>query len=420
MRDNRRVLSPDMVRVLIAALGGAAIGVERQWSGHAEGPQAHFGGIRTFTLLGLVAGLAGWLWSGGATWPAALLLAGAVALIVAGYVRASAADVDGTTEVAALVAITAGVLAGLGQVQVASAIVAIACLLLVEKRRLHGWVRRIADMDLRAAARFAVMALVVLPLLPEGPFGPFGGVRPREVWALVLFFSGLSFLGHLLRKAVGTGQGYLIGGVAGGLLSSTNVTWTYARLSTSTPGLARPLAFGAIAANAVLYPRVLAATAVLNAALVPVLVPYLAPAAVVALLASAVGAWQARRHAGDPAPAGDDNPLQLWAALQMAVLFQVVLMLVHVARVSQGATGVYTSAAVLGLTDVDALTLSMARDVARALSLETAARAIAIGVLANTLLKAALAVVFGRASFRLLVGGVLMAMAVATAAAIAW
>ena len=410
----------DIVGLLIAALGGAAIGVERQWSGHAEGPHAHFGGIRTFTMLGLMAGLAGWLWTIGVTWLAVVLVAGAVGLVVAAYVRASRTDVDGTTEVAALVVLTAGVLAGIGHVQVASAIIAIASLLLVEKSRLHGWVRRIDDMDLRAAARFAVMALVVLPLLPEGPFGPLGGIRPRELWALVLFFSGLSFLGHLLRRGVGPEQGYLLGGLAGGLLSSTNVTWTFARLSRAEPDLARSLAFGAVAANAVLYPRVLVVTAVLNAPLWPVLVRYLAAPAIVAIVVAGAGALAARRLTTGTRVPEQGNPLQLASALQMAALFQAVLMLVHLARVTQGATGVYVSAAVLGLTDVDALTLSMARDVAQAISLETAARAIAIGVLANTLLKAGLALVLGAGSFRVIAAGALVAMAIAAATALAW
>ena len=233
-------------------------------------------------MLGLMAGLSGSLWTLGVTWLALALVAGGVGVVLAGYVQASHSDVDGTTEVAALVVLASGVLAGIGQVQIASGVIAIETLLLVEKSRLHGWVGRIADMDLRAVARFAVMALVVLPLLPAGPFGPLGGVRPRELWALVLFFSGLSFLGHLLRRAVGPGQGYLLSGLAGGLLSSTNVTWTFARLSRTETALARQLGFGAVAANLMLYPRVLLATTVLNAPLVPALLPYLVAPAVTA------------------------------------------------------------------------------------------------------------------------------------------
>jgi len=375
----------DVVGLLIAALGGAAVGLERQWSGHAEGPAARFAGIRTFTMLGAVGGLSGWLWTSGVTAPAAILFAGATAIVAAAYVAGSRQDIDGTTEVAALVVLAAGVLAGIGSVRLASAIIAIATLLLVEKSRLHALVKRIDDVGLRSGVRFAVMALVILPLLPEGPYGPLGGVRPRELWALVLFFSGLSFAGYVARRLVGPGHGYLVTGLLGGMVSSTNVTFTFARTSRIDLATDRALAFGAVAANAVLYPRVLAVTAILNSAVVGPLLPYLLPPAVVAALIAAIGA---HRTAAAAAPEmSQQNPLQLAAALQMAILFQVVLMVVFAARQLWGASGIFTSAAVLGLTDVDALTLSMARDVAQTISPAVAATAIAIGVLTNTALK---------------------------------
>ena len=317
----------DILGIVIAALGGTAVGLERQWSGHASGPGARFAGIRTFTMLGAVAGLCGWLWKSGLTAPAAILFAGAVAIVVAAYVAASRHDVDATTEVAALVVLTAGLLAGTGAFRVASGIIALETLLLVEKSRLHAVVQRIDDVELRAGVRFAVMALVILPLLPAGPYGPFGGIRPRELWALVLFFSGLSFLGHVARRVAGPGHGYLMTGLLGGLVSSTNVTFTFARLSRSDRTLERALAFGAVGANAVLYPRVLIATAALNPALAPPLIPYLAVPAVVAALMAAAGVHQS---ATVDAPSmteaasslSQDNPLQLRAAAQLAVLFQ--------------------------------------------------------------------------------------------------
>ncbi|HLG57584.1 MAG TPA: MgtC/SapB family protein [Vicinamibacterales bacterium] len=186
-------MTSDILGLSIAALGGAAVGLERQWSGHAEGPAARFAGIRTFTMLGAVGGLSGWLWSAGVTTPAAILFAGSVTIIAAAYVAGSRHDVDGTTEVAALVVLVAGMLAGIGSVRLASGIIALVTLLLVEKSRLHALVHRIDDVGLRSGVRFAVMALVVLPLLPVGPYGPLGGIRPRELWAVVLFFTGLSF-----------------------------------------------------------------------------------------------------------------------------------------------------------------------------------------------------------------------------------
>jgi uncharacterized membrane protein (DUF4010 family) len=205
-------------------------------------------------MLGAVSGLSGWLLTIGQHGAAIALLAGATAIIVAAYVAASRRDVDATTEVAALVVIAAGVLAGLGSLRLASGIIALLSLLLVEKSRLHSMVARIDDVALRAAVRFGVMALVVLPVLPSGPYGPLGGIRPRELWALVLFFSGLSFVGFVARRAVGPEHGYLATGLIGGLISSTNVTFTFARASRRHPTNARELAFGTIAANAMLFP----------------------------------------------------------------------------------------------------------------------------------------------------------------------
>ncbi len=415
--------------ILVAALGGTAIGFERQWSGHADGPDARFAGIRTFTMLGALGGVCGWLWSEQATVLAAILLSGVVAFTVGAYIAASRRDIDGTTEAAALIVVAAGVLAGMGSMRVASGIIAVLSVVLLEKSRLHSFVARIDSVELRAGARFAVMALVILPLLPEGPYGPFGGIRPRELWMLVLFFTGLSFFGHLMRRAVGPDNGYLISGIAGGLVSSTNVTWTFARLSRSEPGVARPLALGIIGANAMLYPRVLAATTVLNTAMVPSLLPLLAAPALVAALAVGIGAWQARRGSAlrtssvsDPAHVAElraeRNPLQLSNALQMAVLFQVVLMVVHVARGNFGQAGLMATAGVLGLTDVDALTISMAREIAPAVSVEMPALALAVGILSNTALKTALALIFGAGTVRLVAGGTLLLMIAAGAAAI--
>ena len=404
----------DVVHLLSAALGGAAVGLERQWSGPAEGPRARFAGIRTFTMLGAIGGFTGWLWTAGITAPAAILFAGGVAIVAAAYVARSRHDIDGTTEVAALVVLAAGVLAGIGAVTLASATIAIAVLLLVEKTMLHSLVKRIDDVGLRSGVRFAVMALVVLPLLPTGPYGPFGGVRPRELWAIVLFFSGLSFAGYVARRLVGPGRGDLVTGLLGGLVSSTNVTFTFARASRTAPGLARPLAFGAVGANAMLYPRVLVAAAILNPAVVRPLAPYLAAPALVA--AAAVAAGMRRTPPAGAPDMLENNPLQLASALQMTVLFQAVLMIVYLAREHWGASGVFASAAVLGLTDVDAVTLSMSRDVARAVSPTLAAAAIAIGVLTNTGMKLAIALVFGSPAFRLVAGGALVLMLAALGA----
>jgi uncharacterized membrane protein (DUF4010 family) len=393
-----------------------AVGVERQWSGHASGPAPRFAGVRTFTLLGGLAGLAGWLWVQGEQMPAALLLGGGAALVVAAYVAAGRRDVEGTTEVAALVVLAAGFLAGTQRLALASGVIATTVLVLVEKSRLHGLVARLNDEEMRAGARFAVMAVVILPLLPSGPYGPFGGVRPRALWAVVLLFAGISFAGYIARRAVGARQGYPLAGLLGGLASSTQVTLAHARASRE-PHVALPLACGAIAASTVSLVRTLLASSILNRDLALALIAYAVPSFAVGLLASL--ATLRRSTASPGAGAAPRNPLQLRSAVQMGLLFQVVLMGVYLVREHFGHAGMLLSGAVVGFTDVDAVTISMARAVADGAAPASAAQAIAAGMLSNTMLKLILALAIGRGSFRTAVSVALAAMSLALAATLA-
>lgn len=407
-----------LLPLLVAVLGGLAVGIERQWSGHASGPEARFAGLRTFALLGLLAGVAGRLWVWGATALAGIILLGAAALIAVAYVTSSRRDVDATTEVAALVVLAAGVAAGVGEMAVASGVSAVTALLLFEKSRLHEFVARVEGTELAAALRFAVMAVVILPALPAGPFGPLGGVRPRELWLLVLFFSALSFGGYIARRIVGASRGYPLAGLFGGLVSSTSVTLSFARISRDHPELATPLAQGVVAANTVLYLRVMVAAAVLSRELSLALAPMLAMPFVVGAIAVASGLGRGGDVVpGDAAPAR--NPLQLRSALEMAVVFQVVLFVVYLVEREVGAAGVLATAAVLGLNDADALTLSMARGVGTGtLAVDLAAQAVTVGLLSNTIVKMTLTTTIGTGAFRTIALTVLGLMAAALVAAL--
>jgi uncharacterized membrane protein (DUF4010 family) len=383
----------------VAFLGGLAVGIERERSGHALGPRARFAGVRTFTLLGLISGLSGWLWVAGLQGPAIVFLAGTGALVVAAYFAASRRDVDGTTEVAAFVVMAAALLAGAGYRAVASGIIAVTVLLLVEKTRLHRLVSKLDRDDMRAAARFAVMAAVILPLLPTGPFGPFGGIRPRMLWSLVLFFSGLSFVGYLARRTLGPHRGYALAGLLAGILSSTSATLTLARQSQQASAAGRALASGAIGASTVLFPRVLIACAVLS----PALARAVWPAFIAPVLAGAFFVFRGWRDTSGPARiTRERNPLQFGAALQMAALFQGVLFAVFLAKSWFGEQGLYGSGALLGLVDVDGLTLSLAQAVQAGTAADVGARALTLGILVNTLFKMMLALTIGRGRFRVL------------------
>jgi uncharacterized membrane protein (DUF4010 family) len=339
------------------------------------------------------------LWTAGLTGPAVIVLAGLGAIVVVAYQAASRTDIDGTTEVSAFVVLAAGVLAGAGSERLASGIIAVTLLFLVEKRQLHRLVKKLDLVEIRAGVRFAIMAAVVLPLLPEGPFGPLGGIRPRQLWALVLFFSGLSFLGYVARRAVGRGRGLAIAGLLGGMVSSTAVTLTHSRMSHDRhlPGLS--LAAGVMGANALMFIRVLLASLALEPRLSLVLWPSLVAPPLIGFALFWIGV---RKRSGDSEPEREDkNPLQIVAALQMAVLFQIVLYAVSFATQQFGQQGLVGSAVLLGLADVDALTLSMSRATTSATATaEAAAMALTVGIMVNTIVKLSLALALGRGEYR--------------------
>ena len=111
------------VRLAIAALVGLGVGLEREWSGHASGPNARFAGLRTFLLLGIVGGVAGLLLSVGSMAAGSVAMASAMALGVAAYVatvRRANTEIDGTTETAALAVVALGALAGIGWLALAA------------------------------------------------------------------------------------------------------------------------------------------------------------------------------------------------------------------------------------------------------------------------------------------------------------
>ena len=394
---------PTALALTVAALGGLAVGIEREWSARQGQSIQRFAGVRTFLLLGLLGGLAAIVARTAAPAFGVLLLAGGLAIVALSYhATGREGRIDATTEVAAVIVLGAGVLAGYDQLAVASALAAVTALVLVEKGVLHGAVERLRSEEIAAGARFAVLALVILPLLPKGPFGPGFGVRPREIWILVLIFSGLSFAGYVALRAAGPERGLGLAGLLGGLVSSTAVTLNFSRESRRQPEVGGALALGILAASTVMPLRVAVVAAVLNRELAWRAAPLLAVPFVLGLVVVAL-AWRGRERGGSPAPP-PGNPLRLFAALEMAVAFQVVLYAMEWMSERLGNSGVLATSAVTGLADLDALTYSLSRLSGAGATVEVAARGLGVGVLANTSLKLGLALILGVGRCRRLAG----------------
>jgi uncharacterized membrane protein (DUF4010 family) len=312
--------------------------------------------------------------------------------------------------------LAAGFLSGIGHTGLSSGLIAVTVLLLMEKTRLHGWVQRLDDAEFRSGVRFAVMAAVVLPLLPVGPYGPGPGVKPRELWMVVLLITGLEFAGYIAQRRVGNRYGYTLAGALGGLISSTAVTLGYARLSRSQPASAVALASGAIAANATLLPRVALTALVINPALGQrVGLLFLVPLAVIVSL---LFLTLHRVGEGGGETYGTRNPMNVFPALQLAGIYQLAIYGIHFVATRLGAAGLLVLGVLLGVTDIDALTISVARQNGLADAVDPAVlpSVIVVGALGTSLFKLGVALAVGRGAYRVRVGIALAALSLALAA----
>lgn len=403
-------------RLCVASLIGMSVGLEREWSGRASGADARFAGLRTFLLLGAVGGVSGLIAGAGLPIVGAAGIAAGSGIAIAAYiaaVRGTKPDLDGTTEVAAVVVVLLAALAGLGWLRLSSAAGAIVVLALSEKRRLHGIVRSIGENELSAGLQFAVLAVVVLPLLPAGPYLGALEFRPRALWGIVLAFCALNFASYVAERAVGSSRGYGIAGALGGLLSSTAVALAYARRSRREGEDAGALALGVIAACTVLIPRILVVSTALNPQVALAALRYLGPTLIAGVLLMFLRAGRKRVPA--PAAPSDRTPLRLGNAIQMAVAFQVALSAITVLRPRLGELGLYGLAVALGLTDMDALTVSMSSHTSL-VAPAIAGRALVVGMLANTTFKLGLSLVIGAPLFRRRAAAALATLAAVSAA----
>ncbi len=404
------------VRLMVAALVGLAVGIERQWSGHATGPAARFAGMRTFLILGIAGGTAGVLAASGQVAIGTALVAAAAGFIIAAFVvtmQRPQAELDGTTEAAALAVLGLTTLAGVGLLRVAAGAAAVIVFALSQKDYLHALVTRVDEAELHAAARFAVMALVVLPLLPSTPIAWLGDLSLRNLWLLVLVFSGVNFVGYLAQKAVGPDRGYGIAGLVGGLVSSTAVTLQFSRRSRDEPAHAVALARGAVAASAVVPVRLLVIAAAVSPVVAREALPYLVPSALVGAGILLTGLFRSGGRSEDGGEAETRSPLNVLSSIRMAAFLTVALTVVEWVGTHSSARGILASAAALGLTDTDALTLSMSRYGAAG-GAELAAQAIAVGFVSNSLFKIGASVGIGSPAFRWHAAGGLVLMALAT------
>lgn len=401
---------------LIATLLGFLIGLERERKREVRG--SIFAGIRTFPLIALLGAVSSQLSREVSTVVIPLGLAVLGLLLGLSYWRSSAGEkVGGTSEIAALVTFGLGVLAGLGHFTVALAGAVITTGVLSLRDELRQLSRALSHEDLFATVQFAAVSLVILPLVPDRPLGPWQVWNPHTIWLQVVLISGLSFVGYVTAKLVGTARSIGLGGLLGGLVSSTAVTLTYSRRSRTHPALNLLLAVGTLLASAVMAARILVLLGIVAPDLVVPTLPPLAALSALTLGACALLYRLSRKQPVDELELA--NPFELRTALQFAVVFAAILLLTRAAEAFLGEGGVYLASILAGLTRPDAMALTLGQQLQAGLDPAVAMRGLTLAVVSNTLFKAGLALGLGSRRFGYIVTGVLM-LAATAAVAMAW
>ncbi|MBR9979074.1 MAG: DUF4010 domain-containing protein, partial [Bacteroidetes bacterium] len=266
------------------------------------------------------------------------------------------------------------------------------------KDPLQKLIARVQREDIYATLKFAIITAIILPILPDETFGPLDVLNPRHIWYMVVLIAGISFLGFVLVKIFGTKRGLTLSGILGGLVSSTAVTLSFSHKSRETPELGRTFASGIVLACSIMFPRILIEVAVINTSLLGLIWPYVLILTVSGVVASLLLLFG--RSGKTETDIQLKNPFELKSAIQFGLIFAVILFASKAAELYLGDGGVYLTAALAGLTDVDAITLSMANLSRTTLSEHTAAVAILIAAVSNTLVKAGMTVVLGAAALR--------------------
>lgn len=375
-----------VVPIGLALALGLLIGLQREWV------VDRVAGIRTFpliTVLGVITAEVAPTFG-----PAAGLFALGFLMSAANLARArtprdasESSDFGVTTEVAALVMFGVGVMLFRERLVPALVVTGVVAVLLQWKASLHAFTRRLHQGDLEAVTRLVLIALVVLPVLPNRSYDPWQVVNPFEIWLMVVLIVAISLAGYVAFRFLGPRRGVFVSGLLGGLISSTATTLSYARRSRDEPRLAQAGAVVTVLASAFVFVRVLVEVALVA----PGDFARIAPPLTIVLGVMALSGWVLMRRyrpAGDVEPLAIEAPSDVGAALMFGLLYAAVLLGVAIARQHWGDAGLFLVAALSGLTDVDAITLSSSRLLARdAIDVALAWRLILIGALANIALK---------------------------------
>ncbi|HHF3063534.1 TPA: MgtC/SapB family protein [Vibrio diabolicus] len=382
--------------LLIALLLGAIVGTQRGWVMRNSVEGSRVAGIRTFSLVGLLGGLVGILANIYTPLLIGFALIALVILTCIAFViqQKKSGDVSITGVVSIMVVFVLGNLAVSGEAVLAAAAAVITAVVLDNKRELHQALQKLQEYELDAALRLLLISIVMLPLLPNQSYGPWNALNPYEIWWMVVLIASISFVGYFAIKIGGAKRGILFTSVFAGLSSSTALTLQFSHLSREQASISPLLASGILLSCGTMFPRLLIVLSVINPQLVKLLWP-IVMAMMVALYIPAWWIWRRSEVEQIEQSNKQTNPLALQSALFFGLVLAVIMLLAHALSDWFGNAGVLLLSALSGITDVDAISLTLGRQSTQTLSVTTAALGILIAASVNTIVKMGMVIAIG-------------------------
>ncbi len=385
----------DIVTLTIAFGLGMLVGLQREKSDH------EMAGVRTFTLISVMGVISAFLARDFGN-PFILPILGIclTALLVTANViklkKLNKTDVGQTTEVAVLLMFAVGAYLVMGDRIIAVIVGGAMAVLLYLKEHLHNFIEKLQQKDLAAIMTFAGISLVILPLLPDKTYGPLDVFNPRNIWLMVTLIVGISIVGYFIYKFVGKKVGVISNGILGGFISSTATTVSYARKTKGAESIHKMAAFIITVASAIALVRVLLEIGVvIPEKLRELVLPLITVFALMILLC----VWLfyiTTKNSGYQEMPEPKNPAQFKTALIFGLLYGAILFAVAFTKQKFGDNALYLVAIISGLTDVDAITLSLSQLMkGGGLNTSTGWRLILLASLSNLFFKGIMVAVLG-------------------------
>lgn len=398
----------------VALAIGLLIGIERGWREREAKEGERIAGVRTYGLIGLLGGGAALLGEHFGSLVLGMSFFALAAVLTAVYIvnLGTRGDAGITSLMAGLLTFVFGAMAVSGEIVVAAAAAVLTTLLLGYKPLLHRWVGTLEGEELRAGLKLLLISVVLLPVLPNEGYGPWQALNPYAIWWMVVLIAFISFAGYFSIKIGGARKGIIFTGIFGGLASSTALTLHFSRQARHHKAMVPLLSTGILLACGTMFPRMLLVAGVINHELAG---PLLLPAVVMSVFAFLPALYFSLSSQPQPVELGTTvkNPLEMKSALGFGLLLALIMLLVKALKTWADDTGVLLLAAVSGITDVDAINLSLARMSQDDLTIRIAVSGIVIAAAANSLCKGGMAAFIGGRETGLRVGLPLLASAVA-------